>query len=215
MKTLIDVSGRLFTEFQRGLEGAINDLLPNSFPALVSIMQYCKNNGIDRNNRLSPGYADLLAWYENIDGYDSLIMRDQNETFLAIKTGDNSVKVYTLNYFYNIDDMAPSIKEFNTVVAPWLREDELKWSALFEAMEAGDEKFDGISAGNKEPCRIEPLFSLTFVQDSEGKVHKHVLLRAGFDLISGIKTLNSFENQIAQYVLAVNDDNAIDSLGML
>ena len=200
MDTLFDASYEIFSDFRDKLEKAINELLPNSVPDLVCLIRHCKENGIDVNNRLSPNYADLLAWYENIDGYDAIIMRDQNRTFLAIQEEEHSIKVYLLNYFYDIKDMVPPLEDFKTIVAPYLREDARRWDARFEAI-ASNNITDDVSMGNDKECSIEPLFSLSFVEDDEGEAHKHVLLRAGFDLFSGIKDLNSLKIRLCSICL--------------
>ena len=205
MKTLLDASARLFSDFQSKLEADIGELLPNSFPSLISLIGYCKENGVDANNRLR-AHCDIMAWYEDVDGYDALVMGDQNCTFLVIQTDKVTIKAYKLNHFYDVKDMVPPLNDFKTIVAPYLREDDRKWAALIDAME-NNNITGNVSAGNKERCSIEPLFSLTYVidKDEEDGVYKHALLRAGFDLITGIKDLNSFENQIAQLTFELEE----------
>lgn len=199
MDTLLDVSSRLFSDFQSKLKANISELLPNSVPALTSLIKHCKENNINTNNRIS-AHCDVRAWYENIDGYDALIMGDQNFTCLAIQVDASTIKVYQLNYFSNVKDMVPSLNDFKAIVAPYFREEALYWETMLDAVEN-----DTVASASKlKDCSIKPLFKLTYAEaeyedeyDDDG-IYKNVVLRAGFDLITGIKDLNSFENQIAQ-----------------
>lgn len=205
---LFDATSKMFRDFERQIEEAIKNYLPNIVPDILNIFEYCKQNNIENKNPIDPGYSDLYAWYETIKNIDCLLIKDQNYKFLILKKEDKTICVYELEYLYRTKEMKPSLDDFSNIVIPSLKEDDEKWKLFFNSIENG--KLCDISLKDIGTCPIQPIIEMSyrnFFSDGEMDIFKNVIIKSGFDYITDIKKLNSFENQINQFTIFIKEEN--------
>jgi len=202
VNNLFDATYMMFSDFKSQIKDAIETYLPNIIPNVFNLIEYCKDNNTSRDNPIDLGYSDLYAWYENIESFDCLLTKDQNCEFLILTKKAEEIYVYEVKDMYRFGKMKPSLEDFANIVVPYLRDCDKKWEEFFNAMHNDN---DDLAIG-EDNCPMDPIVVISYYKfevNNETKIHKHTLLKAGFNYITDVKILNALESQIRQFAVCL------------
>lgn len=203
--SLFEETSVIFRKFSSDVEEKVKEYLPLTVPKILTIINYCKENRIGKENCIDPGYADLLAWYENIGGFDALLMRDQNCDFVIINTDEGDLSIYMAKNIYSCEPMEPTLEYFSEEVVAYIKAEEKNMEGLL-ALCINNIEYEKVEVPE---CKVKALATVTYkkydIGETESKEFTSTRTCGGFDYINDIKTLNSFEMQVEQYLLKIEE----------